>query len=63
MGKPLDPPEARYVRSGELFIAYQVLGQAPLDLVYVAEFWHSIEAQWEEPSFAAFLRGLTRSVG
>ena len=59
MGKPLDPPEARYVRSGELFIAYQVLGQAPLDLVYVAEFWHSIEAQWEEPSFAAFLRGLT----
>ena len=59
MGKPLDPPEVRYVRSGELFIAYQVLGQAPLDLVYVAEFWHSIEAQWEEPSFAAFLRGLT----
>ena len=59
MGKPLDPPEVRYVRSGELFIAYQVLGQGPLDLVYVSEFWHSIEAQWEEPSFAAFLRGLT----
>jgi pimeloyl-ACP methyl ester carboxylesterase len=58
MRKPLDPPEVRYVRSGELFIAYQVLGQGPLDLVYVAEFWHSIEAQWEELSFAAFLRGL-----
>ena len=55
---PVDAPEVRYVRSGELFIAYQVLGDGPLDLVFVAEFWHSIEAQWEHPAFAAFLRGL-----
>ena len=56
--EPVDAPEVRYVRSGDLFIAYQVLGDGPLDLVFVAEFWHSIEAQWEHPAFAAFLRGL-----
>lgn len=58
MAESVVPPEVRYVRSGDLFIAYQVLGKGSLDLVYVAEFWHSIEAQWEEPSYTAFLRGL-----
>lgn len=52
------PPETRYAKSGDLYIAYQVLGEGPLDLVYVAEFWHSIEAQWEEPGFERFLRRL-----
>jgi class 3 adenylate cyclase/pimeloyl-ACP methyl ester carboxylesterase len=51
-------PETRYVRSGDIHIAYQVVGTGPLDLVYVAEFWHSIEAQWEEPAFERFLRRL-----
>ncbi len=58
----VDRPEVRYVRSNDVFIAYQVLGEGPLDIVYVAEFWNSIEAQWEEPRFAAFLRGLA-SIG
>jgi class 3 adenylate cyclase len=51
-------PEVHYVRSSDYFVAYQVLGEGDLDIVFVAEFWHSIEAQWEEPSFASFLRGL-----
>jgi class 3 adenylate cyclase len=54
----VDPPETRYAESGDLHIAYQVLGEGPLDLVYVAEFWNSIEAQWEEPGFERFLRRL-----
>ena len=54
-----EAPEVRYVRSSGLFIAYQVLGDGPIDVVFVAEFWHSIEAQWEHPAFAEFLRGLT----
>ncbi len=35
-----------------------MLGDGPVDLVLCAEFWHSIEAQWEEPSFARFLERL-----
>ncbi len=51
-------PEVHYAKLGEAHIAYQVFGSGDLDLVYVPEFWHSIEAQWEEPRFAAFLRRL-----
>jgi hypothetical protein len=28
-------PDARYARSGEVNIAYQVVGEGPVDLVYV----------------------------
>lgn len=38
-------PEVHYARLGDAHIAYQVFGSGDLDLVYVAEFWHSIEAQ------------------
>ncbi len=51
-------PEVHYARLGDAHIAYQVFGSGDLDLVYVGEFWHSIEAQWDEPRFAAFLRRL-----
>ena len=51
-------PEVHYARPGDAHIAYQVFGSGDLDLVYVAEFWHSIEAQWDEPRYAAFLRRL-----
>jgi class 3 adenylate cyclase len=54
----MDPPETRYARSGDLHIAYQVLGEGRQDVVFVAEFWNSIEAQWEEPGFERFLRRL-----
>ncbi len=55
----MEPSESRYARSGDVHIAYQVVGEGELDLVLVAEFWHSIEAQWEEPALAAFLRHLS----
>ena len=51
-------PDAHYARSGDLSIAYQVVGDGPIDIVFVAEFWNSIEAQWEQPDYARFLHGL-----
>lgn len=51
-------PEPLYAESGDVHIAYQVVGEGPIDLVYVAEFWNSIEAQWEEPGFERFLNRL-----
>jgi class 3 adenylate cyclase/pimeloyl-ACP methyl ester carboxylesterase len=54
----MEPPVTRYAESGDVLVAYQELGDADLDLVYCAEFWHSIEAQWMEPRFESFLRRL-----
>ena len=52
-------PETRYARSGDVHIGYQVVGEGPPDLLLVPEFWHSIEAQWDEPALAAFLQHLS----
>ena len=54
----MEPPETRYAKSGDILVAYQELGEGDVDLVYCAEFWHSIEAQWMEPRFESFLRRL-----
>ena len=52
------PPTTRYARSGELSIAYQVVGDGPPDLVYAPGFVSHVEWCWEEPSLARFLRRL-----
>ena len=58
--KPSPParPPTRYARSGEVNIAYQVLGDGPIDLVFVMGWVSHLEMFWEEPGFARFLRRL-----
>jgi pimeloyl-ACP methyl ester carboxylesterase len=52
------PPPTRYARSGDVSIAYQVVGDGPFDLVFVPGFvWH-IEEIWEIPPLAAFFERL-----
>ena len=51
-------PKTRFTRSGDLHIAYQVLGEGPLDLVYVPGWISHVELAWEEPTVARFLRRL-----
>ena len=53
----LEPPipETMYARSGDVNIAYQVVGDAPLDLVFVMGWVSHLEYCWREPSFARFL--------
>jgi pimeloyl-ACP methyl ester carboxylesterase len=46
-------PETRYARCGSLHIAYQVVGEGPLDLVFVPGFVSHLEHQWDEPLQAA----------
>ena len=55
--KPM-PPETRYARSGDVNIAYQVVGDGPLDLVLVSGFVSHLDVDWEEPGMAHFLRRL-----
>jgi pimeloyl-ACP methyl ester carboxylesterase len=47
-------PETRYAKSGDLNIAYQVVGEGS-DLVYVPGWVSNIELMWEEPGMAHFL--------
>jgi class 3 adenylate cyclase len=51
-------PETKYTKSGDVSIAYQVVGDGPRDLVYIPEAWTPIEWQWEEPVYERFLRRL-----
>jgi pimeloyl-ACP methyl ester carboxylesterase len=51
-------PETRYAKSGEVNIAYQVLGKGPPDLVLVPGWVSNIDVFWEEPAFNRFLTRL-----
>src|SRR5687768_4655324 len=51
-------PRTRYAKSGEVSIAYQVVGDGPLDLVFVMGWVSHLDYYWEEPRFARFLRRL-----
>ncbi len=51
-------PEIHYTRSGDVNIAYQVIGEGPLDLVFVMGWVSHLEWFWKEPSFAQFLNRL-----
>ena len=51
-------PETRYARSGDVSIAYQVIGDGPTDLVYVPGWVSNVELMWDDPTLARFLRRL-----
>ena len=42
-------PETHYVKSGDVSIAYQVVGDGAVDLVLVPGWVSNIECFWEEP--------------
>jgi pimeloyl-ACP methyl ester carboxylesterase len=48
-------PETRYAKSGDVNIAYQVVGDGPFDLVYVPGWVSNIELIWEQPKAKRFL--------
>jgi pimeloyl-ACP methyl ester carboxylesterase len=52
------PPETRYAKSGDVNIAYQVVGEGPLDLVYVPGWISNVELMWDEPAHAHVLERL-----
>jgi DNA-binding winged helix-turn-helix (wHTH) protein/pimeloyl-ACP methyl ester carboxylesterase/class 3 adenylate cyclase len=54
----LPAPETHYAQSGDVNIAYQVVGDGPLDLVFVMGWVSHLEYFWQEPSFARFLTRL-----
>ena len=48
----------RYAKSDGVRIAYQVVGDGPVDLVFVPSFVTNLGATWDDPTYARFLRRL-----
>ena len=51
-------PETQYAWNGDVALAYQVVGDGPVDLVYLQGSISHVELNWESPYLARFLRGL-----
>ncbi len=52
-------PETRYARSGDVNIAYQVVGDGPIDLVVVPGWISNVDFAWEDPLYGDWMRRLT----
>jgi len=50
-------PEIHYARNGDVAIGYAVIGDGPVDVAYLSSF-SNLEAIWENPHYARFLRSL-----
>jgi len=51
-------PETRYAKSGDVRIAYQVIGNGTIDLVFVPGFLSNLEVHWEDPGYSHLLQRL-----
>ena len=52
------PPVTKYVQNGNVGIAYQVMGDGPLDLLIVPGFISHLEHAWEDAGYTRFLQRL-----
>ena len=59
MGGAWSPPETQYARSGDFSIAFQALGDGPIDLVFIPGFVSNLELTWDWPPLGAFYRAFT----
>jgi class 3 adenylate cyclase len=52
-------PQTQYVRARDgVSIAYQVVGDGPLDMIYVPQSFSAVEVFWEHPTVARFFERL-----
>jgi class 3 adenylate cyclase/alpha-beta hydrolase superfamily lysophospholipase len=51
-------PQTHYAKSADVHIAYQVIGEGPLDLVFVPGFVSHVEASWQYEKIAKFFNKL-----
>ena len=57
----MDIPETQYATTvDDVHIGYQVFGDGPVDLVYVQGYISNVDAHWDVPPLAGFLRRLAR---
>lgn len=49
-------PTTGYAQLGDQRIAYQVIGDGPIDIVFTTGFYGSFDVEWEEPAHRLFFR-------
>jgi pimeloyl-ACP methyl ester carboxylesterase len=54
------PPRTSYARSGEVDLAYQVIGDGPRDIVLALDWASHLEVVWEQPFVEELVTGLAR---
>src|SRR4051794_34810694 len=54
------PADTRFARSGDVDIAYQVLGDGDRDLVMTMGWATNLDVMWELPELAGFINALAR---
>ncbi|CDX10957.1 conserved hypothetical protein [Mesorhizobium sp. ORS 3324] len=52
------PPRTQYTKSGNVSVAYQVLGDGPIDLVFAQGWLSNVEYAWENPDYARLITRL-----
>jgi len=52
-------PKTKYTKSGDFNIAYQVIGEGSIDILYIPGWVSNIDMMWSEPRLAAFLTRLS----
>ena len=53
-------PITRYAKSGNINIAFQVVGEGTVDLVYVPGWVSNIDIMWDNPQIADFLTKISK---
>ncbi len=53
-------PETRYATNDGLFVAYQLTGDGPLDVVLLTQWFSNVDSQWDVPPLAEFIGRLAR---
>jgi class 3 adenylate cyclase/pimeloyl-ACP methyl ester carboxylesterase len=54
----MKPTEPRYAVNDGVHIAYQVIGEGPIDLVYSPGIWSNLDVMWEWPAWTRYLERL-----
>ena len=54
-----EQPPTRFARNGDVHLAYQTVGTGSLDILLIDTWVHHVEAVWDFPDFARFLRRLS----
>ena len=52
------PPDVNYARSGDVAIAYQVVGDGPTDVVFIRGMTGDLLSTWEQPLLARHVEGI-----
>jgi len=51
-------PATRYAKSGDVNLAYQVVGEGPLDVLFAPGFISHVDLYWTDPILTSFMRRL-----